>query len=234
MLRVFLMVFFTGMASLGMAQDLTEDRVKQLALEAILENPDIIMQAVRILEQQEATAQAAAAATVMGRLTDNPDVPTLGDPNGDVVVVEFFDYNCGYCRRAGKVVADVLNTDPNVKIILREWPILGADSVFAARASLAARMQGKYADFHWAMMNSSARASEATVLRTARETGLDMDQLQQDMQSEAVNQHIAASIEMAKDLGFTGTPAFVVGDTAAPGFIELDQMQELIAAARAG
>ena len=123
------------------AQELSEERVKELALEAILENPQIIMEAVQLLEQQEATAQAEATADVLKEqrqlLEQAPNAPVLGNPDGDVTVVEFFDYNCPYCRRAMSEVEGLIEADPNVRLVFRELPILGDGSVFAAKAALA-------------------------------------------------------------------------------------------------
>lgn len=214
------------------AQDLTEDRIKQLALEAILENPQIIFEAVAILEERQRAEQAQAAAGVVSSLANDPNAPTMGNPDGDVVVVEFFDYNCPYCRRAGAVVEDLIEADKNVKIVYREWPILGEGSVVAARASLAAGMQGKYDEFHWALMKSEGRATQASIMRLARDLGMDIDQLQIDMNGPSVDAHIAESARLAKALGFTGTPAFVVGDELAPGLVSLEELQELVAANR--
>lgn len=232
MRRLFIATLLILSAPFASAQELTEDQVKQLALQAILENPEIIMQAVDLLEQKQREAQAAAAAAVMGKLGDDPNAPVLGNPNGDVVVVEFYDYNCPYCRQAGEVVDALIKADPNVKVVYREWPILGEESVIATRASLAARNQGKYEEFHWALMNGKARASEAVIMRLAQELGLDLEQLLADMYSDAVNAHIQTSNELADALGFSGTPAFVVGDQLAPGLISIEEMQGLIAAAR--
>jgi len=135
------------------AQNMTEDQVKKLALDAILENPEIIMQAVAILQQREKDRAASGANTVRLQLESDPNAPNLGNPEGDVTVVEFFDYNCPYCRSAGETMQALLAADANVRVIYREWPILGDDSVIAARAALAAREQGKYEAFHWALMN---------------------------------------------------------------------------------
>ncbi|MGB1235405.1 MAG: DsbA family protein [Planktomarina sp.] len=216
------------------AQTLTEEQVKQLALEAILENPSIIMEAVAILEQRQRDEQALAAQAVMGQLSDTTNASVLGNPDGDITIVEFFDYNCGFCRRAGPVVEQIIADNPDVRVIMREWPILGEASVVASRASLAARNQDKYEEFHWAMMKGQGRASEATILKAARDLGMDVDQLQADMNSDAVNNHIQTSVNMAQAMGFTGTPAFVVGDQSAPGFISLEEMQGLVEAAREG
>ena len=142
------------------AESLSEDRVKKLVLEAIRENPEIVLEAVQIIEQREQQRQAEAAATVLSDnrdlLENDPNAPVLGNPEGDVTVVEFFDYNCPYCRRVKPHIEALLEEDPNVRLVYREWPILGDGSVFAARAALASREQGKYEEFHWALMGMAA------------------------------------------------------------------------------
>ena len=230
---IFMAVAFLGFAQMAPAQQMTNEQVKLLALEAILENPQIIMQAVAILEQRERERAASGANTVRLQLEQDPNSPNLGNPDGDVTVIEFFDYNCPYCRKAGQTVQELLASDANVRVIYREWPILGEDSVFASRAALAARAQGKYEEFHWALMNGEGRASEASILKLARHLSLDVAKLQADMTSPAVEAHIAQSNALARTLGFTGTPAFIVGDRTAPGMLSTDEITAMVAEARA-
>ncbi|WP_347821784.1 DsbA family protein [uncultured Planktomarina sp.] len=233
MRAIFLALAFVGFAQSVPAQSMTDDQVKQLALEAILENPEIIMQAVAILQQREKEQAASGANTVRLEVESDPNAPNLGNPEGDVTVVEFFDYNCPYCRSAGQTVQALLAADENVRVIYREWPILGDDSVMAARAALAAREQGKYEAFHWALMNGEGRVTEALIFKVARDLGMDVAQLEADMVSPAVEAHIALSNALAQKLGFTGTPAFIVGDKTAPGMLNLDEIAILVAEARA-
>jgi protein-disulfide isomerase len=173
--RLALLVFYLFFTCQSVAaQSMTEDQVKQLALEAILENPEIIMQAVAILQQREKERAASGANSVRLEIESDPNAPNLGNPEGDVTVVEFFDYNCPYCRSAGQTVQALLEADANVRVIYREWPILGDDSVIAARAALAAREQGKYEAFHWALMNGDGRVTEAVIFKVARDLGMDV------------------------------------------------------------
>jgi len=231
----FVATMIMPIASFG--QTLSEDRVKELVLEAIRENPEIVLEAVRIIEQREQESQAATAASVLSDnrdlLDNDPNAPVLGNPDGDVTVVEFFDYNCPYCRRAMTQVEALLEQDPNVKLVYREWPILGEGSVFAARAALASRKQGKYEEFHWAMMGMQGRAEEPTVIRIAEDLGMDIAQLRRDMESPEIDAHIARSSELSRALGFNGTPSFVIGDALVPGVIDVDQMITLTEQARA-
>ena len=219
------------------AQELTPEEVKRLALEAILENPEIVMEAVAILREREEAAQAEAAAAAIAELRPmleaDPNAPVLGNPEGDVTVVEFFDYNCPYCKQASGEVKALLAADADVRLVYREWPILGEGSVYAARAALAAREQGKYEEFHWALMEDRARKDEAGVLRIAEAVGLDVERLKADMESEAVMSHIAQSMAMAESLGFTGTPSFVIGGQAVFGLVPQDQLAAFVAEARA-
>lgn len=219
------------------ADGMDEDRIKELVLEAIRENPGIVFEAAQLFEQQQQALQAQAAAQVLdtekATLENDPNAPVLGNPDGDVTVVEFFDYNCPYCRRVKPEMEALLAADPNVRVVYREWPILGDGSVFAARAALASRNQGKYEEFHWAMMQLKERAEEASILRTAEDIGLDVAQLRRDMNGPEIEEHIQTSMRLAQSLGFSGTPSFVIGDSLAPGLIQADQMIELVHQARA-
>jgi protein-disulfide isomerase len=231
--RLALSLFLAGMTALpSVAQELTDERIKELALEAILENPQIVMDAVAILREREAEAQAANAAetlkTQRAVLERDENAPVLGNPDGDVTVIEFFDYNCPYCRRAKPVIEGLLAEDGNVRLVYREFPILGDASVFAARAALASREQGLYEEFHWGLMALSGRATEASVMAVATEVGLDIERLQADMESESVSEHIETSLELAQALGITGTPSFVVGETILPGLVDQERLQELV------
>ena len=219
------------------ADGMDEDRIKELVLEAIRENPGIVFEAAQLFEQQQQALQAQAAAQVLdtekATLENDPNAPVLGNPDGDVTVVEFFDYNCPYCRRVKPEMEALLAADPNVRVVYREWPILGDGSVFAARAALASRNQGKYEEFHWAMMQLKERAEEASILRTAEDIGLDVAQLRSDMNGPEIEEHRQTSMRLAQSLGFSGTPSFVIGDSLAPGLIQADQMIELVDQARA-
>ncbi len=227
----------TALALPAAAQDLTEAQVRALVLDTIRANPEIVMEAVGILQRRDAAEAEARAQETLGtardRLERDPNAPVAGNPDGDVTVVEFFDYNCPYCRRAADQVAALVDEDDMVRIVYREWPILGEGSVAAARAALAAREQDGYEAIHAAMMAANGRLDEAAVLRIAGDVGLDVDRLRADMDAPEVQNHIDASMALAEELGFTGTPSFVIGDTRAPGLIDAGQMIEAVEAARA-
>ena len=219
------------------AQTLSEADVKKMALEAILENPEIIMEAINILRAKEDLtkehAQQQAYLDNEELLKRDPNAPVLGNPDGDVTIVEFFDYNCGYCKRAMVAMQAILAKDKNLRVVFREYPILSEGSVYASRAALASRAQGKYEEFHWALM-SAQTVDEASVMTIAEQIGLDVAKLRIDMDAPEVAEHIQTSRDVAGALQFTGTPSFIIGDEIVGGFIPQDVMEEVIADARKG
>ena len=219
------------------AEEISEARIKKLVAAAIRENPELILEALQALEQKQAESQAAAAQSVLtterSTLERDPNAPVLGNPEGDVTIVEFFDYNCPYCKRVMPDLTALKAADPGIRMVMREWPILGEGSVYAARAALAARKQGKYAEMHDALMGMRGKLAEEAVLRVAAEVGLDVEQLKTDMQSPEVEEHIATSMRLAEALGFNGTPSFVIGEALIPGLVEKAVLEEAVAAARA-
>lgn len=215
----------------------TEEEIKRLVLQTIREHPEIVMEAVAILERRQLEAQAAAQEQALDMYRDalerDPNAPVLGNLDGDVTMVEFFDYNCPYCKKAMTEVRSLLDSDQNVRLVYREWPILGDGSIVAAKAALASRNQGKYEDFHWALMGFNGPIKEATVFRIAQEIGLDLDRLRADMEAPEIIEHIETSMRLSQVFGFNGTPSFVIGDELAGGFVEKEQLEAFVENARA-
>ena len=223
------------------AAERSEDEIKQLALDAILENPEIIAEAIQILQQRQEEEQRNSAAAVFQQNKDvflsSNNAPILGNPDGKVTIVEFYDYNCSYCRRAFEAVRDVIGENDNVRLVMREFPVLGEGSDYAGRASLASMKQGKYQEFHWALMDSSIAAysiKEDGVLKVAEAVGLDIEQLKKDMTDPSIDEHINLTRELASAVGFNGTPAFIIGDQLVPGFVEKAVIDQIIAEAEKG
>lgn len=203
--------------------------IEALVRDYLLRNPGIIVEALQILEAREREAAAAAAA----ELREGPGDPILGNPRGDVVVVEFFDYRCPYCRKVAEPLKKAVREDGNVKLVMKEWPILGPPSVYAARIALAAMRQGKYEAFHEAMMATTGTVDEATVLAVADRIGLDRVRLERDIKDPQIDAVFERNRALARRLGITGTPAFFFGDTFVPGAISYDEMKRLIKSSRA-
>ena len=166
-------------------------------------------------------------------LERDPNAPVLGNPQGDITLSQFFDYNCPFCRKMVGTIQKAISADPQLRVVYREWPIFGEGSEFAARASLASLDQGKYWPFHAALMGMKDRAAEPSVMRVARQVGLDEARLRRDMEAERIGEHIARSFQLAEHMGLVGTPTFIAGDEAAFGELKLAELQEMIARARA-
>lgn len=210
--------------------------MEQVIRDYLLENPEIIMEAIaklrekKQLAEQQADRQAVASnAEVIYR---DPTSPVGGNPKGDVTIVEFFDYRCGVCRRVHPIVNQLVDDDRNIRRVYKEWPILGPDSVIAARAAIAAQRQGKYFEFHNAMMESRTSLEEPSILRIAATVGLDVDRLRKDMGSAETNAVLQRNYELAEKLKLNGTPSFLIGDRLIRGGQDLESMRATVAQIR--
>jgi protein-disulfide isomerase len=223
-----------------------QDRGRQAAHEAreveravgdyLRKNPEILLEAMRALEEKERNAKANVArdAIAQNRVAlEDGGSPVLGNPAGKTAVIEFFDYQCPYCKRVIPDLMAMLKADGEMRIVMKELPILGPESVVAAKAALAAREQGKYEAMHLALMGERSRLSEGSVLAIAKAVGLDVDRLRRDMESPAVREELQKNLALARAIGVDGTPAFVVGDRLVPG-ADMESLRKLIAAARGG
>ena len=227
-----------SLAETSAAASPDRDAVRKIVREYLLEHPEVIEEAVRILqarreaEQQNRTRAAIAAHDKA--LLAHPMSPVSGNPKGDVTLVEFFDYQCGYCKRSLKPVMDLLESDKQLRIVWKEFPILGPVSRFAARASMASEKQGRYLEFHEAVMGARGKLTEKRVMALAADAGLDVGRLRRDMEDPAIEDYLDETIRLARTLGINGTPAFVIGNALAPGAVGGERLKELIAKARSG
>ena len=197
----------------------------------LMNNPEILMEAQTALETKMEKIQSERMAVAIkdnsAEIFRPAASPVVGNSNGDVTVIEFFDYNCGYCKKALPDVARLIDKDRKVKLIPKEFPILAKGSEEASRVALAAKAQGKYWEFHRAMLESQGQANEASALRIAEKLGLDMARLKKDMASPEVKKEIDDTRKLAAKLGIQGTPHFLVGEHIIPGAPE--NLGELLA-----
>lgn len=202
----------------------------------ILNNPEVIIESLTRYEAQQRQAEEEqkrqALVASLDALQNDPDSPVVGNPGGDVTIVEFFDYRCPYCKRVAPLLEEILAEDPNVRVVLKEWPILSEESRYAARAALAANMQGKYWGFHMALMTLQGQLDEASVLQAAERLGIDVERMKSDMESEQVEAELQQVYQLAQRIGATGTPAFVIGDQFYGGAIPITSMRQAIELAR--
>ena len=227
----------TGPEKPAVAANIPKDAFEQRVRAYLLENPEVIAEAVQKLRERQLASRLKAVQTVIRDRAEeifrDPAAPVGGNPKGDVTVVEFFDYNCPYCRRVAPVMEKAEADDPKVRVVYKEFPILGEGSMFAAKAALAAYRQGKYVAFHQAMMKMKGRASESTVLAVAKQVGLDIERLKADMKDPEIDKAIQRNLVLAGALRINGTPAFVVGDQIIRGATDLKTLKAQIREARA-
>ena len=204
----------------------------------LVKNPEILIEMSSELERRQAAAQQEirnrSIAENADRIFRSENALVAGNPNGDVTVVEFFDYNCGFCKRAFSDLLKLLENDDKVRVVFKEFPIFGERSEGAARVAVAARSQGRYFDVHSALLKARGQASEASALKIAEELGLDMTKLREDMKSPEVTGLIQDTRALAERLGVQGTPFYLVGDRVVPGAPEnlYDIFVENVAAVR--
>lgn len=213
-----------------------QQEIERIVRDYLKSNPEVIIEAVKALEAKEQQAQQqnvrAAIEANRDKLLNDPDSPVMGNPKGDVTVVEFFDYQCPYCKKMIAPLNDAMAKDGKLRMVLKEWPILGPESVTAAKASLASQKQGKYREFHNALMDTKGKLSESIVMSVAEKVGLDIKRLKKDMETSDVQEELKQNQVLAVALQLQGTPAFVIGNQLAPGAISADTLKELIEAAR--
>ncbi|MBL6929470.1 MAG: thioredoxin domain-containing protein [Rhodospirillales bacterium] len=225
----------------GVAESLSadqQDEVRRIIREYLAKNPDIVIDAIQAYqvraEEEKRALQAVAMAHSKAALERDPASPVIGNPDGSVTVVEFMDYRCGYCKKVFPAVQELLKTDGDIRYVVKEFPILGPDSVVASRAAISVWLLApeKYLAYHTALMEARGGLSEKRVVVMAEEMGLDGQQVAEKMKSADVVDSINRNRDLARALNINGTPAFIVGDQLAPGAVSVDKLRELVAAVR--
>lgn len=212
--------------------------IERMIHDYVMNNPEVILESVQRMRAREQAADEEKRREILAGLRPDlerdPGSHVGGNPDGDVAVVEFFDYRCAYCKRFFPHLAELLRGDPNVRVVFKEYPILGPNSVTASRAALAARMQDGdlYMPFHTALMEARGALSERRILDIAKEIGLDPDRLARDMTAPEIEAAISRNRAQAEALGIQGTPAFVIGDEIVPGYIDGARLAALVEEAR--
>jgi protein-disulfide isomerase len=195
--------------------------IEAIVKDYLVANPEIFLEVQSALETKMAKEEAEKTKTLVTEhakeIYHSPNAPVAGNPDGDITVVEFFDYNCGYCKRGFQDIAKLIDTDKNVRFVFKEFPILRDESEQAAKVALAAKMQGKYWEVHRELIAMKGLVNEAAALKVAEKAGLDMEKLKADMASPEVKAEIDRVKELAKTMGIQGTPHFLVGDKAIGG-----------------
>jgi protein-disulfide isomerase len=206
----------------------------------LIAHPEVIQEVMAEIDKRQAEAEAEKHKEGVKQYSKvlfySPRQVTLGNPNGDVTMVEFFDYNCGFCRRALTDMLDLMKDDPKLRVVLKEFPVLGPGSVEAAQVAVAVRMQDKdgkkYLEFHQKLLTGRGQADRARALAVAKEVGLDMGRIEKDMASNETKETIDENLKVAEALGLNGTPSYVIGPDVVVGAVGLAALKEKVAAAR--
>ncbi len=214
--------------------------IQKIIKDYIVQHPELLQEAMSELEKRQQLAETEKARAAVQNhsqaLFYSPRQVVVGNPQGDVTLVEFFDYNCGYCKRALADLMGIMKDDPKLRVVLKEFPVLGPGSVEAAQVAVAVRMQDKsgkkYLDFHQRLLGGRGQADKAKALAAAKDAGLDVARLEKDMSSDEVRASLDESFKLAEALGLNGTPSYVVGQDVVVGAVGAAALKEKVAAAR--
>ena len=242
---LFALLLAVPVAAPARAQSFNADQrgeIERIIKDYLLSHPELLQDVMNELDKRQVQAEAekhrASVKEHSAAIFSSPRQVTLGNTQGDVTVVEFFDYNCGYCKRAMNDMMELLNTDLKLRFVLKEFPVLGDGSVQAAHVAAAARMQDKtgkkYLEFHIKLLSGRGAADKARALAVAKEVGFDMARIEKDMSSPEVKAQLEESFKLAEALGLNGTPSYVVGNEVVIGAVGLKTLREKVNTARCG
>jgi protein-disulfide isomerase len=212
--------------------------IEKIVHDYFVNHPEAMVDALRAADSKlKRDAQDKAQSALLAHrseIFDDPNTPVGGNPRGSVSLVEFFDYRCPYCKEVEPSIEKLADNDKNLRFVYKEFPVLGPASLTAAKVALASRRQGKYADFHRAMMAVKGAITDAVVFKVAASVGLNIEQLTHDMKDPEIERELKSNNALARSLDIDGTPGFVIGDKIVPGAISLDELKKLIADAPKG
>ena len=248
-LRIFHSALFAlalcGLPAIASAQNFSAPQrgeIERIVREYLLSHPEVLEEVSAELSKRQTAAEAqkheAAVAKNAQTIFSSPRGVTIGNKDGDVGFVEFFDYNCGYCKRAMTDMLELMKSDSKLKVVLKEFPVLGPGSVEAAQVGVAVRMQDptgkKYLDFHQKLLSGRGQADKARAMAAAKDAGLDMAKLEKDLTSPEVRATLEENFRLAEEMGMNGTPSYVIGKQVVIGAVGVDSLREKIGVARCG
>ncbi len=232
------LTIFSASAFAAEFSDKQREEMGSIIREYLLKNPELLVEVSEELQKRQQIADDAqrndTLATNAAEIFHAKNDLVAGNPKGAITMVEFFDYNCAWCKKGLPEVLRLLDSEKDVRLVMKEFPIFGEDSDYAARAALASEAQGKYWPFHLAMLGHEGKLTKANVDEIAGKQGLDVAKMKSDMKSAAIRSQIARTQELAKSLAISGTPAFVVDQKLIPGYMPHDGLQAAIKEVRDG
>jgi protein-disulfide isomerase len=234
--------FTAGSASAQSFSAPQRSEIEGIIKDYLIKHPEVLEEVMKELEKRQTVAEAEKAQKAVSdnasMLFDSPRQVVLGNPKGDVTMVEFFDYNCGYCKRAMVDMMDLIKADPNLRVVLKEFPVLGESSVQAAQVAIALNMQDKggkkYLDFHQKLLSGRGQVDKAKAMAAAKDVGADMARLEKDMATAEVKATLEETFKLAEPLGLNGTPSYVIGKNVVIGAVGAAELKSKINTARCG
>lgn len=216
----------------GSFNDAQKKEIGEIVRQYLMDNPEVLLDVSKALEakqqQQEESQRVSVLQSSADQIFRNPNDYVAGNPKGDVTMVEFFDYNCGWCKKGFPEVMTLLEKDKNLRFVLKEFPIFGGDSDYAAMAAIAAKKQNKYWDLHKALFAHEGKVTREVVDEVAAKQGIDVAKLKQDMKDPSVAQELADNHALAQSLAINGTPGFIIDDQVSPGYLPADNLAQII------
>src|SRR6195952_2997223 len=234
-----------GAPAIASAQSFSEPQrgeIEKIVRDYLLSHPEVLEEVSAELSKRQTAAEAEKHEPAVTKnaqaIFSSPRGVTIGNKDGDVTFVEFFDYNCGYCKRAMTDMLDLMKSDSKLKVVLKEFPVLGPGSVEAAQVAVAAHMQDpggkKYLDFHQKLLGGRGQADKAHAMAAAKDAGFDMARMEKDLTNPEVRETLAENFKLAEDMGMNGTPSYVIGKQIVVGAVGLEGLKEKIGVARCG
>lgn len=236
LLAIFSLVAGVNAATAASFTETQKRDIEKTVHEYLVAHPEVLVEAMAALESKQAAEeerqQNEAIAANRKAIYEDPSSFVAGNPDGDVTIVEFFDYHCGYCKRAFGPLMDAIKNDGKIRLILKEFPILGPDSVIASHAALAAGKQGKYFEMHQALYRNKGELDDQRVMEIAKNIGLDTAKLKRDMADPEIARTIERNEKLASTFGVKGTPGFIIGGKSHPGALDAEELAAAVKDAR--
>ena len=230
-LSKFICIYFMFITSVYSEDRLSKQKINDMIYEYIMENPEVILESVDKLRkkmQENSNIDENYLKENFLKLANDPSIPYMGSEKPKVIIIEFFDYNCGYCKKSMDAVTELLRTEYDLKISFRDYPILSPSSRVAAKAALAAKEQGKYFIFHSALMNMQGNLNDKKIYSLASKLDIDIKKLKIDMQKASIEKIIEKNEILAKKLNIRGTPTFIINGKLYAGALELNKLRQII------
>ena len=230
-IRFLILIFFLIFNLHSDDKNINEQQIKNIIEKYILENPEILIESLEKFTANEKEKEQKSFVNILNNFYDTKvyeSLPRIGNINSKLIIVEFVDYNCGYCKKTLSTISKLIKNFDNIQIVFIDYPILSESSEIAARASLAANEQNAYFEYHTILLNNTRSINEAFLYKTAKELSLDIEKFKKDISSEKIKNNIIKNIKFANSLKIRGTPTFIIGTQILPGAYEYEKLKKII------